>query len=55
MRNVSDRLPKEERDQAVKAMRAAYRLAEAEGIAKLRKLAEWLRNQDRTDAAASLL
>ena len=54
VKNVADYLPKELKDQAKAAMRAAYRLPWREGIARLRKQAEWLR-QEYPGAAASLL
>jgi len=53
VRNVCDHLPKHLRDQAKAAMRAAYRLEPSEGMARLRKQAEWLQVEHPT-AAASL-
>ncbi|MBA3895484.1 MAG: transposase [Gemmatimonadales bacterium] len=54
LRNVVERLPKEERDQTKNAMRVAWRLDEKEGKQKLQTLASWLEHQDHPDAAASL-
>jgi hypothetical protein len=42
VRNVTAQLPKERRDQAKAAMRAACRLEAKEGMARLRKQAEAL-------------
>ncbi len=53
IRNVVERLPEEQKDQVKAAMRAAYRLEPKEGMARLKKLAEWL-EQDCPAAAASL-
>jgi transposase-like protein len=53
VRNVCDHLPKHLRDQTKAAMRAAYRLDAREGMARLRKQAEWLEG-DYPSAAASL-
>jgi len=53
VRNVCDHLPKHLRDQVQAAMRAAYRLPAAEGMARLRKQAEWL-EVEHPSAAASL-
>lgn len=53
LRNVLDRLPQDERDQAKAAMRAAWRLDAKQGAAKLDKLAEWY-ERDWPQAAASL-
>jgi len=52
--NVTEQVPKELRDQVKASMRAAYRLEAKEGMARLRKQAEWLRTEHPT-AAASLL
>ncbi len=41
LRNVLDRLPKAEQDQAKAAIRAAWRLEAKDGQARLKKLAEW--------------
>ncbi len=54
LRNVLERLPKEERDQTRAAIRAAWRLEWKEGMARLKKLSQWL-EPDHPDAAASLL
>jgi putative transposase len=54
MRNVADQVPKHLRDQTKAVMRAAYRLDPKEGMARLRKQAEWLQTEHPT-AAASLL
>jgi transposase-like protein len=54
IRNVAEQLPKHLRDQVKAAMRAAYRLDPKEGMARLRKQAEWLEAEHPT-AAASLL
>ena len=53
VRNVCDHVPKHLRDQVKAAMRAAYRLDPAEGMARLRKQAEWLETEH-PSAAASL-
>jgi len=53
MRNVCDRLPDEQKDQVKAAMRSAYRLEAKEGMARLRKLADWL-EQESPAAANSL-
>ena len=53
IRNVLERLPDEQKDQAKAAMRAAYKLEAKEGMARLRKLADWL-DQQCPAAAASL-
>jgi len=52
--NVLERLPKEERDQTRAAIRTAWRLEWKEGMARLKKLSQWLES-DHPDAAASLL
>lgn len=54
IRNVADRLPKELAAQVKSVMRAAYKLPEKEGKARLRQQASWLQ-ADYPDAAASLL
>jgi transposase-like protein len=54
LRNVLERLPREERHQVRAAMRAAWRLEAKEGMARLRKLADWL-EKDHHAAAESLL
>ncbi len=53
LRNVADHLPEEQKSQVKSAMRAAWRLEAPTGMAKLKKLAEWL-ERDYPDAAASL-
>jgi len=53
LRNVRDRLPKDERDQAKAAIRAAWRLEAKNGQARLEKLASWYQS-DWPAAAASL-
>jgi len=53
IRNVTDQVPKHLKDQVKAAMRAAYRLDPKEGMARLKKQAEWLQTEHPT-AAASL-
>lgn len=53
IRNVCDRLPDEQKDQVKAAMRSAYKLEAKEGMARLRKLADWL-EQECPAAANSL-
>jgi putative transposase len=53
IRNVVERLPEEQKDQAKAAMRAAYKLEAKQGMARLRKLADWL-EQEQPAAASSL-
>jgi transposase-like protein len=53
IRNVCERLPEEQKNQAKAAMRASYRLQAKEGMARLRKLADWL-EQESPAAANSL-
>src|SRR5215472_729730 len=53
IRNVCDRLPEEQKDQVKAAMRASYKLEAEEGMARLRKLADWL-EQECPAAANSL-
>lgn len=53
IRNVVERLPEEQKEQVKAAMRAAYRLEAKEGMARLRKLADWL-DQEQPAAANSL-
>jgi putative transposase len=53
IRNVCDRLPEEQKDQVKAAMRASYKLETKEGMARLRKLADWL-EQECPAAANSL-
>jgi len=54
LRNVVERLPREQQGQTRSLIRAAWKLDAKEGMARLRKLAEWLR-EDYPDAAGSLL
>jgi transposase-like protein len=54
LRNVLERLPKVEAAQTKAVMMAAYKLEAKEGMAKLRKQAQWLQ-REHADAAASLL
>ncbi len=53
IRNVVERLPEEQKDQVKSAMRAAYKLDAKEGMARLRKLADWLEQE--VPAAANSL
>lgn len=53
IRNVTDNVPKHLKDQVKAAMRAAYRLEPAEGIARLEQQARWL-DVEHPAAAASL-
>ena len=53
LRNVVERLPKAERDQAKAAIRAAWRLGAQDGQARLEKLAQWYEG-DWPEAAVSL-
>jgi putative transposase len=53
IRNVCDRLPEEQKDQVKAAMRSAYKLEAKEGMARLRKLADWLEQE--SPAAANRL
>ena len=53
IRNVCDRLPEEQKDQVKAAMRSAYKLEAKDGMARLRKLADWL-EQESPAAANSL-
>lgn len=53
IRNVCDRLPEEQKDQVKAAMRASYKLEAKDGMARLRKLADWL-EQECPAAANSL-
>ena len=53
LRNVCDRLPEEQKDQVKAAMRASYKLEAKEGMARLRKLADWLERE--SPAAANSL
>lgn len=54
LRNVVERLPKTEAAQTKAVMMAAYKLSPKEGMAKLKKQAQWLQGEH-PDAAASLL
>ena len=49
-----DHLPKEQRNQAESVLRAAWKLDAKAGMARIRKLAEWL-DRDYSSVAASLL
>lgn len=53
LRNVLERLPKTEASQTKAVMMAAYKLDPKQGIAKMKKQAEWL-EREHPDAAASL-
>jgi transposase-like protein len=53
LRNVMDHLPKDQKDQVKSAMRAAWKLDAQGGMARMKKLAEWL-ERDYPAAAASL-
>ena len=54
LRNVLERLPKEQQQQTGALIKAAWKLDAKAGMAKLRKMAEWLEHEY-ADAAASLL
>jgi putative transposase len=54
LRNVLERLPKEQRAQTKSVMNAAFKLDAKAGMDKLRQQAKWLQ-ADHADAAASLL
>ncbi len=54
VKNVTDKLPEELKDQVKSVMKAAYKLPWQEGVAKLKKQAEWL-SIHHPDAAGSLL
>src|SRR5205823_2717272 len=54
LRNVMDYLPEDQKDQVKSAMRAAWRLDAKGGMARMKKLAEWL-ERDYPSAAASLI
>ena len=45
IRNVVERLPEEQKGQVKAAMRTSYRLEAKEGMARLRKLADWLEQE----------
>lgn len=53
LRNVMDHLPEDQKDQVKSAMRAAWKLDANDGMARMKKLAEWL-DRDYPAAAASL-
>jgi putative transposase len=53
LRNVLEQLPQDQQDQARSAIRAAWRMEPKEGLARLRKLADWFA-QSHPAAAASL-
>lgn len=53
LRNVMDHLPQDQKDQVKSAMRAAWKLDADGGMARMKKLAEWL-ERDYRAAAASL-
>jgi transposase-like protein len=53
LRNVMDHLPQDQKGQVKSAMRAAWKLDADGGIARMKKLAEWL-ERDYRAAAASL-
>jgi putative transposase len=53
LRNVMDHLPQDQKDQVKSAMRAAWKLDEKDGMARMKKLAEWI-ERDYPAAAASL-
>jgi transposase-like protein len=54
LRNVLDHLPQDQKDQAKSAVRAAWKLDAKAGMARIKKLAEWL-EREYPSAAASLL
>src|SRR5271157_4779966 len=54
VKNVCDKLPDNLKEQLKATMRAAYRLPWKEGIARLKKQAEWLEGMGHPDAARSL-
>src|SRR5438128_12664899 len=54
LRNVMDHLPKDQKDQVKSAVRAAWRLDARGGMARLKKLGEWL-ERDYPSAAARLI
>ena len=54
LRNVLERLPKEQQKQTGALIKAAWKMDAKQGMAKLRKMAEWLEHKY-PDAAASLL
>jgi transposase-like protein len=54
LRNVIDHLPKDQKDQVKSVLRAAWKMEAKTGMARLKKLAEWL-EREYPSAAASLL
>lgn len=54
LRNVLDHLPEEQKEQVKSLMRAAWKMEAKPGMARIRKLAEWL-EREYPSAAASLL
>jgi transposase-like protein len=54
LRNVVDHLPKDQKDQVKSVLRAAWKMEAKSGMARLKKLAEWL-EREYPSAAASLL
>ena len=54
LRNVMDHLPEDQKNQVKSAMRAAWRLDAKGGMARMKKLAEWL-EREYPSAAASLM
>jgi putative transposase len=53
LRNITERLPKDQQEQTKSLMRAAWKLDAKAGMAKLEKLAQWLQ-REHPDAADSL-
>jgi transposase-like protein len=54
LRNVVDHLPKDQKEQVKSVLRAAWKMEAKAGMARLKKLAEWL-EREYPSAAASLL
>src|SRR6516165_9656975 len=54
LRNVVDHLPKDQKDQVKSVLRAAWKMEAKAGMARLKKLAEWL-EREYPSAAASLM
>jgi putative transposase len=54
LRNVLDHLPKDQKDQVKSVLRAAWKMDAKAGMARLRKLADWL-EREYPSAAASVL
>jgi len=52
LRNVLGHLPKEQHDQARSTLKAAWKLNDKEGVAKLRQYAEWLQREWPSAAAS---